>query len=30
VSQIVTRSDYQLDLPMVAQGDGLRLYRIPD
>ena len=30
VSQIVTRSDYELDLPMVAEGDGLRLYRIPD
>jgi hypothetical protein len=30
VSQVVTRSDYELDLPMVAEGDGLRLYRIPD
>ena len=30
VSQIVTRSDYQLDLPLVAESDGLRLYRIPD
>ena len=30
VSQIVTRSDYELDLPMVAEADGLRLYRIPD
>jgi hypothetical protein len=30
VSQIVTRSDYELDLPMVAEGGGLRLYRIPD
>jgi hypothetical protein len=30
VSQIVTRSDYELHLPMVAEADGLRLYRIPD
>jgi hypothetical protein len=30
VSQIVTRSDYDLDLPIAAEGDGLRLYHIPD
>ena len=30
VSQIVTRSDYELHLPMVAEADGLRLYHIPD
>ena len=30
VSQIVTRSDYELDLPIVAEADGLRLFRIPD
>ena len=30
VLQIVTRSDYELDLPMVVDADGLRLYPIPD
>ena len=30
VSQVVTRSDYELDLPIAAEGDGLRLYHIPD
>ena len=30
VSQIVARSDYELALPIVAEADGLRLYRIPD
>ncbi len=30
VSQIVARSDYELDLPIVAEAEGLRLYRIPD
>ena len=30
VSQIVARSDYELALPIVAETDGLRLYRIPD
>jgi hypothetical protein len=30
VSQVVTRSDYELDLPLVAEADGLRLYYIPD
>jgi hypothetical protein len=30
VSQIVARADYELALPIVAEADGLRLYRIPD
>jgi hypothetical protein len=30
VSQVVTRSDYLLHLPIAAETDGLRLYRIPD
>jgi hypothetical protein len=30
VSQIVARSDYELALPIVAEAEGLRLYRIPD
>jgi hypothetical protein len=30
VSQVVARSDYELDLPLVAEADGLRLYYIPD
>jgi hypothetical protein len=30
VSQIVTRSDYELDLAMMVEADGLRLYDIPD
>lgn len=30
VSQVVTRTDYRLSLPIAAQTDGLRLYRIPD
>jgi hypothetical protein len=30
VSQVVTRSDYELALPIVAEADGLRLYHIPD
>jgi hypothetical protein len=30
VSQIVARADYELALPIVAEGEGLRLYRIPD
>jgi hypothetical protein len=30
VSQVLTRSDYQLNLPIAAETEGLRLYRIPD
>ena len=30
ISQVVARSDYELDLPIVAEGGGLRLFRIPD
>jgi hypothetical protein len=30
VSQVLTRSDYDLALPIVAEAPGLRLYRIPD
>jgi hypothetical protein len=30
VSQVLTRSDYELNLPIAAETEGLRLYRIPD
>jgi hypothetical protein len=30
VSQVVTREDYELDLPIAERRHGLRLYRIPD
>lgn len=29
VAQVMTRADYVLDLPIAAETDGLRLYRIP-
>ena len=29
VTQVLTRSDYMLDLPVAAQTEYLRLYRIP-
>ena len=30
VTQILTRVDYTLDLPVAAQSRAFRLYRIPD
>lgn len=30
VTQVMTRADWLLDLPLVAQSDELRLYRIPE
>lgn len=30
VTQVLTRGDWQLDLPVAAQNEWLRLYRIPD
>ena len=30
VTQVLTRVDYTLDLPVAAQSRAYRLYRIPD
>jgi hypothetical protein len=30
VTQVISRSDYELDLPIAAQTPSLRLYRIPE
>jgi len=30
VTQVVTRTDWTLDLPLVTENGGLRLYRIPE
>jgi hypothetical protein len=30
VTQVLTRSDYHLDLPIAAENSSFRLYRIPD
>jgi hypothetical protein len=29
IAQVMTRTDYDLDLPIAAETDTLRLYRIP-
>ena len=30
VTQVVTRTDWTLDLPLVTENGDLRLYRIPE